>query len=946
MINALLKNYSPCQRSPQPIPNQEFRSSRGPRCVARRERPWRAWSLAICVLFVASRESLAADPPLVPGFERLTEAAAEGPDAGWLLAGELNCTACHTLEKNRAERVIRKQAPLLDRAGLRLRPAYVRDYLLAPAVHRPGTTMPHVLDTVPAVQRPQVAEALAHYLSQAGGSLLESPAVRSQVTRGEQAFHRVGCVACHDPQRPDAAKIPGSVPLEHVSRKYSLPGLTQFLADPLAVRPSGRMPHLNLNPDEARDIASYLLKDLELINNLRYSYYEGGWDKLPDFSQLKPVSTGLTAGFDVNLGRPDQFALRFEGTLRIEKEGQYRFHLASDDGSRLFIDGQLVVNNDGIHPVRNELGRAFLSAGNHAVVVEYFEQGGGEELRVEYEGNGLKLRPLEAGLVAIETQRRGAAPTPWTTDPQQVAAGKQWFEKLECGVCHAPSGSPTATAPKATIPPFASLQADRGCLAPSPSASVPHYGVSAPQRRALQAAIRDAGRDRPEASQPTAVISRTLLSLNCYACHERGKVGGVTDARNAFFQSNQPEMGDEGRVPPHLNGIGGKLTRDWLRQVLENGTKDRLYMFTRMPKFGAANTGALVAAFEQADPEPQVARVEPNVTPGQLKSAGRRLVGSQGYSCIKCHTWGNVPATGIQSISMTTMARRLRPAWFHEYVLDPPKYRPGTRMPSAWPMGQSLLANVLGGETPQQIHAVWTYLTDGDKATMPQGLGRDPIELVADTEPVMYRNFIEGGGPRAIGVGYPEHVNLAFDANDLRLALLWQGAFIDASKHWIDRGAGFQPPLGDNVLKLAAGPTFAKFVGEPTAWPSKGSRDGEQRFRGYRLNEQRQPIFLYDVGGLRIEDHPAPSTNKELPGLRREWKLSAERPESGYYLRVAAGAKVEPLADGWYRVDDLWQTKLDATGEPVLRKVGDTNELLWKLPPVQQSLTIVQQYVW
>ena len=57
------------------------------------------------------------------------------------------------------------------------------------------------------------------------------------------------------------------------------------------------------------------------------------------------------------------------------------------------------------------------------------------------------------------------------------------------------------------------------------------------------------------------------------------------------------------------------------------------------------------------------------------------------------------------------------------------------------------------------------------------------IELVATNEAIIYRNFIEGAGTRAIGVGYPEKANLAFDANELRLARIWQGSFIDASRH-------------------------------------------------------------------------------------------------------------------------------------------------------------------
>src|SRR5690606_9537014 len=92
--------------------------------------------------------------------------------------------------------------------------------------------------------------------------------------------------------------------------------------------------------------------------------------------------------------------------------------------------------------------------------------------------------------------------------------------------------------------------------------------------------------------------------------------------------------------------------------------------------------------------------------------------------------------------------------------------------------------------------------------------------------------FIEGAGPRAIGVGYPEKVNLAFDANQLRLALIWQGAFIDASRHWIDRGVGFQPPLGDNVLKLPDGVPLAALTDEAAPWPAQPAKELGYRFLG------------------------------------------------------------------------------------------------------------------
>ena len=101
--------------------------------------------------------------------------------------------------------------------------------------------------------------------------------------------------------------------------------------------------------------------------------------------------------------------------------------------------------------------------------------------------------------------------------------------------------------------------------------------------------------------EPAEIIARTLTTFNCYACHERDKVGGPEEALNKLFQTTQPEMGDEGRVPPPLDGVGAKLNPDYLKQILDKGAHDRPYMHTRMPGFGAANVGQLAEAFAALD---------------------------------------------------------------------------------------------------------------------------------------------------------------------------------------------------------------------------------------------------------------------------------------------------------------------------------------------------------
>jgi PA14 domain len=80
--------------------------------------------------------------------------------------------------------------------------------------------------------------------------------------------------------------------------------------------------------------------------------------------------------------RTDKFAFEFNGYLKITKDGIYNFFTQSDDGSKLFIDEEEVVDNDGDHGTVEKNGKAGLKKGYHKIRVIYFDSGGGNELKV------------------------------------------------------------------------------------------------------------------------------------------------------------------------------------------------------------------------------------------------------------------------------------------------------------------------------------------------------------------------------------------------------------------------------------------------------------------------------------------------------------------------------------------------------------------------------------
>ena len=152
------------------------------------------------------------------------------------------------------------------------------------------------------------------------------------------------------------------------------------------------MPSLNLTRDEARDIAVYLLKD-QLDNpqsklagpartsGLDYIYYEvlAHTAAVEKIDPLRSKSKGRVNRFTLDFPghRNDDFAVKFSGAIHVAKAGKYTFYTNSDDGSRLYIGKQLVVDNDGVHPAGEKSGEVELAESDEPITVTYFQGGGG-----------------------------------------------------------------------------------------------------------------------------------------------------------------------------------------------------------------------------------------------------------------------------------------------------------------------------------------------------------------------------------------------------------------------------------------------------------------------------------------------------------------------------------------------------------------------------------------
>jgi len=135
----------------------------------------------------------------------------------------------------------------------------------------------------------------------------------------------------------------------------------------------------------------HALKINDVIKGIKYRYFEGNWEVLPDFNSLTPVDEGVVSSITLSPKKSSNyFGFEYDGYIRIPGDGIYNFYTASDDGSRLFINYKLIVDNDGLHGIVDKGGVIALKEGYHRIRIDFFESAGGEDLKVYLKGPGME----------------------------------------------------------------------------------------------------------------------------------------------------------------------------------------------------------------------------------------------------------------------------------------------------------------------------------------------------------------------------------------------------------------------------------------------------------------------------------------------------------------------------------------------------------------------------
>ncbi len=458
----------------------------------------------------------------------------------------------------------------------------------------------------------------------------------------------------------------------------------------------------------------------------------------------------------------------------------------------------------------------------------------------------------------------------FSIDREKSKKGKEHFLNLGCQNCHL---SPSQ-GPQLKSLPLSSQSLERGCLSNPKTAKSFNFHLNPQESEALKAFLKSF--TQVKASDPKSKLRLETARLGCLKCHQRDGQGGPNEIIASYFssQASEEDLGDEGRFPPPLTGVGAKILPKVLPDILQGKKTLRPYLKTRMPSFGNHDAKKLASLFVQADqhllkPEPERAG---------RNARGRHLVGSKGMSCITCHTLNGKKSLGIPGLDLGQLSDRLQPQWFRRFLVSPAAYRSQTRMPAFFDIeldDKTLLPlKPIPTSVFRDLDSIWVYLMESGHTRLPVGLEKtNAFELEPKKKPIVFRTFLKGSGLHAIAVGHPENIHYAFDAKNCRLAIAWKGKFLDAEATWEDRFTPLSIPLGKKILTVPMEPLLAKLPQPTSPWPSipKG-----HKFKGYKIDKQGFPVFQYTWDEFTVSNSikPLPSQSKKKQGFVQTISLS------------------------------------------------------------------------
>jgi len=582
---------------------------------------------------------------------------------GLILVERFGCYGCHKIKGWEA---IRKAGPDLAKVASKTGEDWMYRWIENPDAFRPNR-MPQLwnvrIDETAELEARNVAEidAVTKYVMSKSAVVEYPDPPRGDLERGRDNFESVGCLACHR-VGDDMRGIDGlamASPRAHgpnlagTGSKLDAGWLFAWIQNPSDYWHDTRMPRLRLTSREAADITAYLM-------SLENEEFLAGERAQPDAAVR------------------DQIVREYLLEKNTVKDTDAKLAAMGDEEKQLYL-GERTIARYGCYGCHDVPG--FEDA--TPIGTELSEEGSKLVERLDF---GFEHETIPHTLPAW-LHRKLKEPRVFDRDRE-----KQPKDLLKMGKFN--FSDEEAFALVTAIMSFTKEK------------------VPAAARKIL-----DAEEQHVQAGQ------RLVRDKNCEGCHKLGASGGAVEAviEDRLVRAGGDAFQASALAPPMLYndrskiGEGARVHSDWLHGFLDDpSTPIRPWLEIRMPTFDFTDEelNKLTRYFASLD------RVQYPVAPMPERDPEMIRVGADlfvRWQCVRCHVVaGKLPNQDPANMApdLALVTERLRPAWLTEWLRDPAKILPGTRMPTNFPENpeENAFPEILGGDQDEQIEAVRQYL--------------------------------------------------------------------------------------------------------------------------------------------------------------------------------------------------------------------------------------------
>jgi cytochrome c2 len=603
---------------------------------------------------------------------------AEKLNSGIQLMERYGCFGCH---KIKGWEGLRKVGPDLGKIVSKTEADWIFHWVKEPRSFRP-TRMPQIWGVRTPDQESAAMQArndteinavVAYVVAKSGRQGYPDPP-RGNLAAGRRLFESVGCLACHrigddrrgidlatpDGQRSkgiDAAAFRTHGPnLDGSGSKLNAGWLYAWIRNPRSYWHETRMPSLRLTEQEAADITAYLM-----------SLKNEGFGAQP----RPPLDKGI---------RDDVIRREFLEQQFTVAEAQRRLDALGDEARTLYLGEKMIAR--------------YGCFGCHAI--PGFEKTSPIGTELTEEGSKLVER-LDFGYLEGEIPHTLPA---WL---KQKLLEPRIFDRQK------PSKRPEEL-----------LRMPKFHVSDEEAEAIVTAVLSLTKEQVPLAAQRQLGAD----DRYVEAGRRLVRSYNCQGCHRVGEKGGSIQAviEDQLKSQGVDVLRAQALSPPILFneksriGEGARVHTDWLHDFLKDpSNRIRPWIDVRMPSFGFAEeeVNAVTRYFAAQDRvaypyEPKPALDAATVATGKLLF--------EKWQCVRCHVVaGKLPSQddpANMAPDLALVPRRLRAEWLSQWLAEPSRIMPGTRMPANFPTdpNENAYPEILGGDQKKQIEAVRAYL--------------------------------------------------------------------------------------------------------------------------------------------------------------------------------------------------------------------------------------------